>query len=94
VAQEALRNAIGHARAQQVTLRMRLSLEQALVIVQDDGRGFCVPADLNAFALADHVGLIGIAERVAGVGGALVIETGSVIWFSRFALDHVWHHHE
>jgi PAS domain S-box-containing protein len=75
VAQEALRNAISHARAQQVTLRMRLSLEQALVIVQDNGRGFRVPADLSAFALADHVGLIGIAERVAGVGGALVIET-------------------
>jgi PAS domain S-box-containing protein len=75
VAQEALRNAISHARAQQVTLRMRLSPEEALVTVQDDGRGFRTPVDLSAFALADHVGLIGIAERVAGVGGELAIET-------------------
>ena len=75
VAQEALRNAISHAWAQQVTLRMRLSPEHALVTVRDDGRGFHAPVDLSAFALADHVGLIGIAERVAGVGGELAIET-------------------
>jgi PAS domain S-box-containing protein len=75
VAQEAIRNAISHAHAQQVTLRLRLSPEQALLTVQDDGRGFRAPVDLNALALADHVGLIGIAERVAGVGGELVIET-------------------
>jgi len=75
VAQEALRNAISHAHAQQVTLRMRLSPEQALLSVQDDGCGFRAPVDLSAFALADHVGLIGIAERVAGVGGEVAIET-------------------
>ncbi len=75
VAQEALRNVISHARAQQVTLRLRLSPEQALLTVQDDGHGFRAPVDLSAFALADHVGLIGISERVAGVGGELVIET-------------------
>jgi len=75
VAQESLRNAISHAHAQQVTLRMRLSPEQALLSVQDDGCGFRAPVDLSAFALADHVGLIGIAERVAGVGGEVAIET-------------------
>jgi signal transduction histidine kinase len=58
-----------------VTLRMRLSPEQALVTVQDDGHGFRAPVDLSALAMADHVGLIGIAERVAGVGGELAIET-------------------
>jgi len=36
VAQEALRNAISHAHAQQVTLRMRLSTEQALVTAWRD----------------------------------------------------------
>jgi len=47
VAQEALRNAIRHAQAQQVTLRLRLSPAEALLIVQDDGCGFCVPVDLR-----------------------------------------------
>jgi len=54
---------------------LRLSPEQALLTVWDDGCGFHAPIDLSAFALADHVGLTGIAERLAGVGGQLSIET-------------------
>jgi two-component system, NarL family, sensor histidine kinase UhpB len=75
VAQEALRNAIRHAQAQQVTLHLRITPEQALLAVQDDGCGFRAPVELSIFALADHVGLIGIAERVAGVSGTLEIVT-------------------
>jgi two-component system, NarL family, sensor kinase len=75
VAQEALRNAIRHAQAQQVTLHLRITPEQVLLAVQDDGCGFRAPADLSVFALADHVGLIGIAERIAGVSGTLEITT-------------------
>lgn len=75
VAQEALRNVIGHAHARKVTLRLRLAPNQVQLSVQDDGCGFDMPADLSAFALNDHVGLIGMAERVVGVRGELVIES-------------------
>jgi signal transduction histidine kinase len=75
VAQEALRNALKHAQARTITLSFRHLGNEVLLSVRDDGRGFALPAHLSELARADHFGLIGIAERVAEVGGHLTIDT-------------------
>ncbi|MDQ5853819.1 MAG: PAS domain S-box protein [Chloroflexota bacterium] len=74
-AQEALRNALQHARAQCITLALRFPPCDAVLSVRDDGRGFQVPAHLSGLARAEHFGLVGIAERVAVAGGKLTIQS-------------------
>lgn len=68
-AQEALRNILEHAHARQVTLKLRVDAEAAVLSVRDDGVGFIIPASLDALARGGHFGLIGIAERVALADG-------------------------
>lgn len=71
VAQEALRNALRHAEARAVTLRLDRTPDAVQLRVSDDGRGFVVPRHLAELAREDHLGLLGAAERVEAVGGTL-----------------------
>ncbi len=73
VAQEALRNALTHARASQIRLTLGLDSGTVTVRVADDGTGFVVPPRLAALARRQHFGLIGLAERVEWAGGQLTI---------------------
>lgn len=72
VAQEAITNALRHARATSVRVRLESVREGLRLTVQDDGTGF----DL-ARAEADRpgMGLFSMRERVALVDGALQIHT-------------------
>lgn len=72
-AQEALRNALKHAEAQRICLTLQMHGGIVELVVQDDGRGFRVPPRLSELASKNHFGLIGIAERVAWVGGQFEI---------------------
>lgn len=72
-AQEALRNAIKHAQAQQITIRLRLRADEVMLNIVDDGIGFRLPHSLGELAQHDHFGLIGIEEQVAWVGGELTL---------------------
>ncbi len=72
-AQEALRNVFEHAHARQVTLGLRVNVEDAVLSVRDNGVGFIIPASLDALARGGHFGLIGIAERVVLADGELDI---------------------
>lgn len=73
VAQEALRNALKHASAKHITVNLRLLDDTAILHVQDDGCGFCVPPRLSQLTHADHFGLMGMSERVTWAGGQLSI---------------------
>ncbi|MDQ4075387.1 MAG: MEDS domain-containing protein [Chloroflexota bacterium] len=75
VAQEALRNALKHARAQHVSLSLRSDPDEVALIVRDDGSGFRVPAHLAELAQQEHFGLVGIAERVTRLGGQYQIQS-------------------
>ena len=75
VAQEGMRNALKHAGASHVTLRLSSQGEQLSLTVRDDGVGFEVPRRLSELAGNDHFGLVSIAERVAQVGGELAIRS-------------------
>ncbi len=70
-AQEALRNVLEHAHAQQVILSLRVDAEAVTLRVRDDGVGFAIPPSLGSLARGAHFGLLGIAERVALAGGEL-----------------------
>lgn len=82
VVQEALTNAAKHARAQRVTLRFVCNERQAQVEVVDDGDGF-EPSQFGGGSepteasqpLRAGLGLFGMEERMALVGGTLRIES-------------------
>ncbi|MFI5011526.1 MAG: GAF domain-containing sensor histidine kinase [Hyphomicrobiales bacterium] len=69
VAQEALANAMNHARARNIALRLTIEPDQAVLVVEDDGRGFA--ADDRR---PDRFGLVGLRERVRLLGGQLSVE--------------------
>jgi signal transduction histidine kinase len=64
VVQEALTNAVKHARATRATVRLAWSVDALEVEVRDDGGGPLVPAQ------GGH-GLVGMRERLAAYGGEL-----------------------
>ena len=72
VVQEALTNVLRHAGARRVSLVLQWSPRQAVVVVEDDGVGFDAE---SVTAPAGRLGLLGMRERVALVGGTLTIES-------------------
>ena len=72
VAQEALRNSARHAEASRVDIRLRQDGRQAVLEIEDDGRGFDV-------ALAEKrrpgMGLFSMRERVGLVNGSLAVNS-------------------
>ena len=71
IAQEALRNAVRHSRARQVSLVLEKRGDHILMIVEDDGRGF----DVEAASRTGRLGLLGIRERAEMFGGTLLVES-------------------
>ncbi len=76
VAQESLTNAVRHARATKVTIRLRHEAAAISCHIRDDGVGF----DVNlAETSTDErgFGLIGIRERAGSLGGSLEIKSAA-----------------
>ena len=71
VVQESLTNVLRHAAASTVSLVLELHEGVLQVIIEDDGRGF----DVEAVTTQGRLGLPGIAERLAVVGGTLSIDS-------------------
>ena len=67
VAQEALTNVVRHARAQTVSVELDRTPEVLHLVVRDDGIGFDVVTAQQGASL----GLLGMRERVALLGGEL-----------------------
>ena len=72
IAQEALTNAIRHARASRISVLLQRRARGAVLVVSDDGVGFC-PEEVAA---KGRLGLIGMRERAEAVGGWVAIKTG------------------
>jgi signal transduction histidine kinase len=70
VVQEALTNVVKHARAEHVSVLLHAKPGRVAVVIEDDGRGFA--ADTLS---GDGIGLVGMRERIALVGGRLELET-------------------
>jgi signal transduction histidine kinase len=70
VAQEALQNALRHAHAERVDVRLTADNGHLRLAVSDDGAGFD-PADPSL--RAQHLGLTSMEERARALGGRLTI---------------------
>jgi signal transduction histidine kinase len=73
--QEALTNVMKHAGATSVTVVLERSAGQAVLVVEDDGRGFKAEPLPNAAPGGKRLGLLGMKERVEFAGGSLSIES-------------------
>jgi signal transduction histidine kinase len=71
VAQEALHNALQHAGAGAVRVRLTRSARRVILEVGDDGHGF------TARAPSGGVGLVSMRERAEAAGGTLAIKSGA-----------------
>ena len=75
IVQEALTNVAKHAQATRVSLVLRHRGTSLLAIVEDDGRGFDVEAILGSAPIEKQLGLFGMSERAALLGGRFSVES-------------------
>jgi signal transduction histidine kinase len=75
IVQEALTNVARHAGARNVGVVLECASDTVIAIVEDDGRGF----DPHRIGVdgSVHLGLRGIRERAALLGGAVTIESSA-----------------
>jgi len=73
IAQEALHNVVKHAQARNVSVLLSRRDSHAMLVIEDDGRGFetgaAAPQSANGF------GLVSMRERATLVGGELEIDS-------------------
>ncbi|MFB6956462.1 GAF domain-containing sensor histidine kinase [Streptomyces sp. NPDC056309] len=72
VAQEALHNALRHARADHVDVTLDRRGSGAVLRITDDGTGFDPKAVRRA---GRHLGLVSMRDRASGAGGQLTVES-------------------
>ena len=71
--QEAMANAIKHAAARNIDIKLRYETDSLLLSIQDDGSGFDTD---NIIPLGvGHYGLTGMRERAERIGGRLAKES-------------------
>jgi signal transduction histidine kinase len=75
ITQEALHNAIHHADASEIVVRLTQYPDHLRLTVTDDGRGIAGGAEPGRFVARGHLGLAGMRERAAMIGGKLEVQT-------------------
>jgi signal transduction histidine kinase len=75
VAQEAINNVLRHAQARNLWLHLAMVGGQLALSVRDDGRGFDVESVRRRAGAAGSLGLAGMEERVALVGGSFELRS-------------------
>ena len=73
IGQEAVTNAVNHANANQITLKLKIDPRLLSLQVADDGCGF-EPEDVFT-SRNGNFGLIGMRERAERLGGELRLES-------------------
>jgi signal transduction histidine kinase len=76
IIQEGLHNVVKHASAKNASIRLTYSYPDLILIIKDDGIGF----DQNEHSMASGarhqgIGLLGMRERIASVGGRLEVRS-------------------
>jgi signal transduction histidine kinase len=75
VVQEGLNNIKKHAQASVATIRLVASWPNILLRIEDNGKGFDAPPQLTVVRSGNGMGLYGMAERTALLGGKMQIES-------------------
>jgi signal transduction histidine kinase len=73
IAQEAVTNALRHAGASEIRVHLDFGADHVSLRIQDDGRGFAVAP--TGPSTTGHMGLVGIRERAARMGGHLTVHS-------------------
>lgn len=84
IAQEALTNVFKHSLADRVSFILERRGDHVLAVVEDNGKGFDVPALQEKSTAGRHLGLLGMRERASLLGGTLAIESAEGIGTSVF----------
>jgi len=71
IVQEAITNALKHAQARKISIKLSLQGKNATIVVQDDGRGI----DYAAVTASHGIGLAAIRERAELIGAKIEIST-------------------
>jgi signal transduction histidine kinase len=72
--QEAVGNALRHARAGVVRVTLRDEPDALQLVVEDDGVGFDPAAVARSAQRGEHLGLLGMTERVRSAGGTIELD--------------------
>lgn len=75
IVQEALTNTAKYAEASAVSVTLERRGSMVVAIVEDDGRGFDVKGLLESRSTERKLGLFGMQERAALIGGRLTVES-------------------
>jgi signal transduction histidine kinase len=75
ITQEALHNAIQHADASEIAVRLTQYPDRLRLTVTDDGRGIVDGVEPARFVAQGHFGLAGMRERAAMIGAKLDVQT-------------------
>ncbi len=75
IVQEALTNVERHSNARQTMIRLAILDGQVLMEINDDGKGFDYNATMNTCEQCSCLGLLGMIERAALVGGSCEIQS-------------------
>jgi signal transduction histidine kinase len=75
IAQEAVTNALRHAAARNLRVRVERLDGHVTIQITDDGRGFDASARLDIAASAGHLGVVGMRERVRTHGGTFQLQS-------------------
>ena len=75
IVQEAVGNALEHANAAAITVRLGTAGDELLLEIRDDGSGFDLEAAELRAAAAGQLGLLFMRERARQYGGSLKLET-------------------
>jgi PAS domain S-box-containing protein len=73
--QHAVSNVVRHANASQLSVRFELDTKLVMLEIQDNGRGFELPAKWVELARQGHLGLVGTLERAESIGGRVTIDS-------------------
>jgi signal transduction histidine kinase len=72
VVQESITNALRHAGARHLAVRIARADGRVSLTIRDDGRGFD-PGTLDAAAAQGHLGVVGMRERIRARGGEFTL---------------------
>ncbi len=75
VIQEAVSNALRHARAGMIRVSLRVEPDALLLAIEDDGIGFDPEAVSQRTQRGEHLGLLGMTERVRSAGGTITLDS-------------------
>jgi two-component system NarL family sensor kinase len=75
VVQESLNNVAKHAAARKVVIQLERNDNMAVLVIEDDGKGFDINQYANPGSVKHGLGLIGMRERVEFVAGNFKIRS-------------------